>query len=87
MCLSLLKAWKHDLFIVLSLCSEISAFFGGGGVLPTLCQPSQELISGWSGNIHSRLASNWFPIMGSKRYNKCRAFLFVLFSYMLEKAV
>lgn len=27
--------------------------------LPTLCQPSQKLTSGWSGQIHSRLVSNW----------------------------
>lgn len=28
-------------------------------MLPTLCQPSQKLTSGWSGQIHSILVSNW----------------------------
>lgn len=28
-------------------------------MLPTLCQPSQKLTSGWSGKIHSRFVSSW----------------------------
>lgn len=50
--------WQQHLFIISHLCEFVIFFFFF--MLPTLCPPSEELTSGWRGNVHSRLVSNWF---------------------------